>query len=287
MFHSTWVSHNLEASDVLVQHGILKGDYQLHSHDYTELVIILSGEGSHVIDDKIYPLQMGDVYVITGDTNHGYQTQTQFELINVLFHPDQLILEEIRKEMNGYRVMFEIEPLYRMDGDFKAKLSLNLLQLKDITAMCNEIQNLCKLHTREAEILMKTTLNLMIAKLSSYYNDYNDGTISKPQKLLRLAGIVDYIENNLTEDLNTETLAKKANFSSRHFLRIFASVFNTTPKQYILNLRMNQACKLLLNSNLSISAIASSCGYPDSSYFARLFFEKYEQSPRMYRNRAK
>jgi AraC family L-rhamnose operon transcriptional activator RhaR/AraC family L-rhamnose operon regulatory protein RhaS len=91
----------------------------------------------------------------------------------------------------------------------------------------------------------------------------------------------------MTEDIDIEKLAERACFSPRHFNRLFKSVYSITPKQYIMDLRFSIACRLLRETGLPVTEISSRCGYPDSSYFARIFCRKLSMTPTEYRKSSK
>ena len=83
----------------------------------------------------------------------------------------------------------------------------------------------------------------------------------------RLAETVEFMEAHYNEKLRLESLARRAGMSENQFLRRFRRAFDTSPLQYLLDLRMKHACALLEESDLSIDQIASSTGFYDSNYF--------------------
>jgi len=97
-------------------------------------------------------------------------------------------------------------------------------------------------------------------KLSSYSNGL-------PQKKLTL--VKDYIQAHLYQDLKLDKLAAIAQLSPYHFLRLFKQSLGSTPHQYILQCRLNQAKYLLHHSELSIAEIAAQTGFADQSHLTR------------------
>ena len=80
-----------------------------------------------------------------------------------------------------------------------------------------------------------------------------------------------------------EELAKMTNYSKRHFIRIFREMYQHTPLEYIINLRIQRACRQLVATQDSIQKISLDCGFADSNYFSRLFQKRIGISPRTYR----
>lgn len=103
----------------------------------------------------------------------------------------------------------------------------------------------------------------------------------------RIAFVVRYIKKHLTEKLSVNELANKAYMSPSHFHRIFKNAMGETPIAFILKERVRFAIKLMENSNLSISQIASLTGFNNAAYFTRQFKRLMKKSPQQYRNQNK
>ena len=92
----------------------------------------------------------------------------------------------------------------------------------------------------------------------------------------------DIIEN-FNSDINIDLLAKKSGYSSVHFINIFKKIYGCTPKKYLLNIRMQKAKELLVNTNKSSKEIAYLCGFHDELYFIRYFKRNNNVTPTEYR----
>lgn len=78
-------------------------------------------------------------------------------------------------------------------------------------------------------------------------------------------------------------LASHFNYTRTYFETIFKKFTGMTPIGYLTKIRMEKACSLLRNSQLSVGRISNSVGYQDSFYFSKLFKRYYNQSPTQYR----
>jgi PAS domain S-box-containing protein len=105
------------------------------------------------------------------------------------------------------------------------------------------------------------------------------------QPYLDLAPVADHIKAHCGEPISVRDLAKMAGLSVRQFERNFHSTFHTTPKHYIMRLRVLLACDQLLESRRSITDIALGVGFCDHSAFARHFRKQMGLSPREYRDK--
>ena len=90
----------------------------------------------------------------------------------------------------------------------------------------------------------------------------------------------DYLLNHFYDsNLDLTAFPKKFGLSDKYFREKFRSLYGSTPTQYLISLRLNEAAKLLSEGFLSISEVAETVGIPDVYYFSRLFKKKFSVSP--------
>ena len=92
-----------------------------------------------------------------------------------------------------------------------------------------------------------------------------------------------YFHEHYNEPINIDEFAQSRHVSISLFMRNFKKVFNVSPKQYILNIRMNNAQSLLETTDYSVTEIAAIVGYDNPLYFSRLYHKQKGQSPSDYR----
>lgn len=97
-----------------------------------------------------------------------------------------------------------------------------------------------------------------------------------------------YIENNYQNpSLSNEILAKECNISEVYLRKLFLEHTNTTPKQYILDIRLQKAKHLLSEGIIKINAVAQNCGFSNPYHFCRVFKEKTGITPTEYMKKNK
>lgn len=101
----------------------------------------------------------------------------------------------------------------------------------------------------------------------------------------RLADLAGWLPANLTANLSVEALAERSAFSPRQFARVFKKTFGATPAQYVEVLRLEEAASRILESDLTIEAIAHSVGYAGGDAFRRAFERRFSVAPSAYRER--
>ena len=101
---------------------------------------------------------------------------------------------------------------------------------------------------------------------------------------LDLALVQGYMQDNLDRNLELEELAGVAHLSKYHFSSRYKTLTGYSPIKHYLHMKMQRACHLLDNSDMSIKAVAAALGYSDPLYFSRLFKKTLGLSPRAYRS---
>ena len=95
--------------------------------------------------------------------------------------------------------------------------------------------------------------------------------------------VVDYIEENLNDELNLDKIAEKAGYSKFHLHRIFSKIVGETIHKYIQKRRLTEAARKLVYTDESIIDIALISGYESQQAFTLAFKKMYKSSPQMYR----
>ncbi len=103
------------------------------------------------------------------------------------------------------------------------------------------------------------------------------------RKTLLINNIKYSIHENLNSDISPEELAANHNVSYAWFRKAFKEITGQSPGQYQLNLKIQKACRMLHETDLSISEIAYQNGFESEYYFSRVFKNKMSKSPSNYR----
>lgn len=99
--------------------------------------------------------------------------------------------------------------------------------------------------------------------------------------------IIEYIEDNLSDTVSNKELAKLAGYHAHHLNRLFLKQTGQSMHQYILARRLNEAKKLLLNTELPVSEVAEKCGFNSLSHFSFYFKQQIGLPPLQYRMKFK
>ncbi len=103
------------------------------------------------------------------------------------------------------------------------------------------------------------------------------------QPYLELASVADHLKLHFREKLDLPTLAKIAHMSVRQFERKFRATFQMAPQEYMIRMRIIEACDLLVRTTLPVTTVALDAGFYDHSDFARQFRRQMGQTASQYR----
>lgn len=98
---------------------------------------------------------------------------------------------------------------------------------------------------------------------------------------------IEYISSNYSYAITVADIAGYVGVSRSHLFRSFETVLGKSPKEYLTDFRMKQACYLLEHSDLSITAIANSLGFDNSLYFSKTFHKQKGIPPKDFRSLSK
>ncbi|MBV9959535.1 MAG: helix-turn-helix domain-containing protein, partial [Acidobacteria bacterium] len=99
----------------------------------------------------------------------------------------------------------------------------------------------------------------------------------------KLRQLTDWMNEHMAEEFSLERLAEQAGLSRFHFQRLFKSATGISPSRYHINLRLNEARRLLRETKMSVVDVALEVGYTNPSHFAQLFRRETGLSPSDYR----
>jgi len=96
----------------------------------------------------------------------------------------------------------------------------------------------------------------------------------------KLLSIIQIMEKNLEEPLSRGDLAEHADLSTRQLERLFRKYLSRSPARYYLELRLNRARLLLLQTNMSVIDVALACGFVSASHFSKCYRDFFGRTPR-------
>ncbi len=254
---------------------------ETHTHDFDELVFVFGGSGIHEIDDERYPLIRGDVFVLRGNHVHGFDETNNLHLGMILYAPD--FFDSLRKEFSdlpGFQTLFILEPHYRKNHKFKAKLHLNSEQLNEVSRLLNIMKEEKKSERPGYQSVIDRMFGVLIVLVSRYYSETES---PKPKALMRISSAISYMEKNYAQPVSVAFLAKHVYTAERTLRYLFKEITGLSPKNYLIRLRIKKAAEMMAkNNSIRVIDVSSKTGFDNSSYFSRKFKEIIGITPMNY-----
>ncbi|MEG1292086.1 MAG: AraC family transcriptional regulator, partial [Lachnospiraceae bacterium] len=233
-----------------------------HTHYFSELFYVKSGQGQFMIEDEVFSIQKDDLVIVNPNIEH-----TEVSL-------DTTPLECVILGVEGIEFSFPNQNEYLLfnckDNNHNLMFYFNTL-LTEITKKEQKYEQVCK------DLLEVLIINLI------RYNHFSFD-IAPSQKVSRECGkIKRYIDANYSEEVTLEMLAEKAHLNKYYFAHAFSDAFGISPMNYLIEKRI-QTCKELLSStDHSIADIARLTGFSSQSYFSQSFKKNCGMSAGVYR----
>lgn len=224
-----------------------------HQHSCFELVYYISGKGSTTINGTDYQYLPNTFTIIPPGTEHD---EIRVEETNVLFIGFQMNPCTINIHSGIYA-----NPTPNNILSILQKIKKEMLDKKPYFEI--------KLESLLAELIVD------IARMNS----------EESVKYSVFSYIENFINENYSCDIDYHVLSKVSGYSYHRFRHIFKEVYGHSPHQYTQNLRLKNACRLLIEKSAPVSYIAQETGFATESYFCSIFKRKFGCTPGEYRNK--
>ena len=248
------------------------------SHNFIEIVYILSGNIEQTINGQIHEVKRGDVLFMNTDCTHTFDSDSKYSYINILFSPH--IVEDADSSAHSLFSLFFLSTFNEIcsEADF-GKISFNEKERDEIEFIVIKMLNEYEEKKPSWETVVGSYLNILITQM---LRKIHIGIDSKEIDDM-WDDLVKYIESNLSSKLTLTSLARKCFYNPSYFSRVFKEKFGMTLSEYITRKRLDHAVSLLNETELSIEEISERCGFSDRSSFYHFFSRYLGTSPNSYR----
>jgi len=257
----------------------------MHTHDFYEINIVLSGTGDHYINDQSFHIEKGDVFVIPPNIKHGYENAKELYVYHICIHT--LFFEKYAKEFESFPSFFmlvALEPLIRSHNVNALFLNLSPKELESTLFYIDEFDSIQTSVAIQKNVLRNVFVLSLLTRFCNYYQNTMDFSAKETfGDYHELITSLKFIFTNYQEKISIDRLAKLANLSRASFIRKFKQLFHIAPGEFIVTYRIGKAKNLLVLTSKSIAEIAHMTGFYDSPHFMRSFQRVCGVSPSNFR----
>jgi AraC-like DNA-binding protein len=256
----------------------------LHFHPEIELVYIEEGSGTQFVGNHLQHFKAGDMVFAGSNLPHLWKCDDEY------FHPQSKLRAKATvihflpeafgndffemPEHKNIKQLFQKSKMgINIEGETKAtivKFMRELLQLKGAASIIKLLQ----------------ILDVLANSIEcSFLNGENNLNYQTEKESERMNAILQYLFENFSKTIDLETIAQVARLSPNAFCRYFKQRTNKTFGSFLSELRINHACKLIIETDKAIGTICYDSGFNNFSNFNRYFKEQKGVTPLEYRKR--
>lgn len=274
------------ASDSSFLYKILDCDHftnPWHFHKEYELVLIDKSSGTRFVGDNVRQFYQGDLCFIGSNIPHLYRNDEDYYGKNSKLRARSIFIHFTTDFLGS---AFFDTPEMKLVNKLLLKPSLALeIQGKTKRSITTKMVDMIEANPTERLLsLLEILIQLSLSKdlnplLSPSFTANNNGDTDKINQAFQ------FIMTNYTEDIYVHDIASKLNMSVAAFSRYFKHHTRRTFSDYVTEIRIGHACRMLMENNFSVSEISYHSGFENLSNFYRHFKKVTGIIPKEYRNR--
>ncbi|MCG7566101.1 AraC family transcriptional regulator [Pseudoalteromonas ruthenica] len=254
--------------------------FNWHYHPEYEICLTLNSRGVCHIGDYIAPYGDYDLVLLGPELPHTWQSKINTDLSEQIVHVAQIPAPWLESMVAQHPELQQLEEL--LSG---ARRGLRFSQ--QLAKQCQALfENMEQASPLQRYVLLMDMLTRMAQSQYDYLSsagfrfDYRQDPAKD-----KFDRVISFIYDNYTEKLSADMLAEHAHMSTNHFHRFFKKRTERTVTEFINQLRIAKACKLLINTSSPITVISDQCGFNNISNFNRRFQTIKNCTPSQFRAR--
>ena len=271
------VAHNSSDGDGKIQILRLTPKGFTHQHSYFELVYVLRGTATRIMSDAKIPVSAGDYYVANPLTAHGYEDIRDLEVIHCLFYPECIdraltdcpsISSLLSNRILRFGVPVDIPIADRVFHDADGSVRRIFKNMERESADCR---------TGYMEMLRCYLTQMLVCAARACETRFPHEAVTK---------VMEYLKIHYAEPLSLDILSQLVGYTPQYLSSLFSDEVGMSIQVFLQRMRIEEACRLLTHTSLSMAEVAASVGYQDTRHFSKVFRRYQIISPREYRKTA-
>lgn len=252
-----------------------EGDWQsiLHSHPFSELFYVVSGNGTFVAEGSEFPVGKNDMVIINPQVQHTEKSLYTTPLEYIVLGIDGLSFsfENIASAQDGISMQTASGAVYKYNMQSSNVYAYLNIMLEEISQKKENYETVCQ--------------NLLEILLVCMLRNDNLSIVQEDKNLLNreCTQIRNYLDANYAEDITLDTLASLTHMNKYYMAHAFTKYAGMSPMSYLQQKRVQEARSLLESTNCSIAQISNILGFSSQSYFSQVFKKSTGKTPNQHR----
>lgn len=259
--------------------------YPAHYHNYIEILYGIKGTYDVLLNGIHYIFSQGDMIIINSKEVHQINSNSSDggEYIVLRFEPEIIY----NNMFHNYLELQYILPFILNNSQHQKVIQGKDIESTFIPSLFYDI--LDEFHTKKYgyELAVKNHIGRIFLWILRYFHQsgttFSIASNDYVEVIKRLQPALDYVLDHYTEELKATDMARLCSMSSSYFSRTFNRQLNMSFNEYVNQIRIMEAEKLLVSSTLNITEISSNVGFSTTSYFIKLFKSYKKISPKEFR----
>ncbi len=266
---------------VIVQEDKIPQFYPyLHRHKEAQLIWVLKGKGTVIVDNSMHLFHSNDIFLIAPNQSHVFKGELSpasvekgIHSLSIFFDPAGSLFNLLQlPELQQLDTFFkEYKGGFKVPASFQKEIAAKMLRIQEssnadlILSFLSLLQSFPRMTPRPPQL----------AQSSGDFITEGEG--------LRMAKIYNYLTKHYQREISLDDIAAEACLTPQAFCRYFKKHTGVTFITFLNQMRVNEARKKLINGNFdSISTIAYYCGFKSITNFNRVFKSISGDSPKDY-----
>jgi AraC-like DNA-binding protein len=254
----------------------------MHWHDHLEIAQVLAGSGRFGLGGQELPARAGDVFFIDNSQPHVAHAEpgTVMRLLLVLFRPELIAGPGCREFDLGYLAAFRPD-----DPALSPRVAGSTRLAAAVDPVLHELRTIWQAHDRADQQLADAKLRevLALANRRRRPRPAAMGTGSTAARRDLIRPVLAYLDAHCREPLTLEQVAAVVHVSPSRVRHVFKEVTGVGFKEYVTQLRMAEAKRLLAATEIPVAEVAQAVSYTNLSQFYKVFGRTTSMSPAEYR----
>lgn len=254
------------------------GNYQIHTHDFIEIVYIIKGSAMHRIGNSEYLAKRGTLLFVNCGQTHSFSSSHPLVYYNLMLTPE-FISDQLVDSGNLYEILSlsMFEEFQQAQQNTKPLAQLSGEAIPEMDALFSALLREYQKNEPGRSILIRSYLNAVLTHIFR--------SLCKQDEEIIISMLQQYIEEHCSERLTLNDLSKKCFYHPSYFSRMFREKNGMTLTDYISKIRIQKAIGLLETTGLSVEEVQISCGMSDKTFFYKKFREETGLSPAEFRKK--
>lgn len=255
---------------------------RMHWHDHLEIALVLDGRGSFLFGRREMRAVPGDVFFIDNSQPHVAVADpgVPLRLLLVLVRPELIAGPGCREIDLGYLAPFRVD-----ERVASPRVCGGSPLAAELAPVLGELRAAWERHDPAERHLLDATLRRALGLVIRARGAEPAGAAARAaaDRREQIRPVLAYVDRHCRESITLEDVAEVVHVSPSRVRHVFKDVTGVGFKEYVTNVRLAEAKRLLLSTDLSVAEIARAVSYTNLHQFYRVFYRSFAMSPAEYR----